>query len=100
MVHKWRALKSEDGGKFNLQVSAKKLRMSKKTLDDYYLQLCRAQFLKFDFFKYKNKKMGFLRRFVLMQFTEADKRSIKLSCQKNLKKMDKLTIFASDFFQT
>lgn len=38
--------------------------ISRKTLDDYYLQLRRAEDLGFDFDANKNKKMGVLRKYV------------------------------------
>jgi len=38
--------------------------ISRKTLDDYFLQLRRADDLGFDFEANKNKKMGVLRKFV------------------------------------
>jgi len=38
--------------------------LSRKTLDDYYKVIRKAEKLGFDFRKYGNKKMGYLRSFV------------------------------------
>jgi len=48
----------------NLDVAAEQLGISRKTLDDYSLQLRRAREYGFDFEKSRNEKMGFLRKFV------------------------------------
>lgn len=50
--------------KLNLDQAANQIGISRKTLDDYYLQLRRAEQLGFDFEKNKNEKMGHLRKFV------------------------------------
>ncbi len=62
-VCEWRKL-HEVGDKLNLDQAANVIGISRKTLDDYFLQLRRADDLGFDFEDNKNKKMGVLRKFV------------------------------------
>ncbi len=50
--------------KKNLDVAADILGLSRKTLDDYYLQIRRAEQYGFDFDHHNNDKMGTLRKFV------------------------------------
>lgn len=49
-----------------MEEAAKKVGMAKKTLDDYFNQMKMAHSYNFDFEKYKNHKIGFLRKFVKM----------------------------------
>lgn len=48
----------------SLDKAAEMVGISRKTLDDYNLQLKRAEVYKFDFEKHKHDKMGILRKFV------------------------------------
>lgn len=50
--------------KLNLDVAAKMIGISRKTLDDYFLQLRRAESFGFDFQAHQDDKMGVLRKFV------------------------------------
>jgi len=50
--------------KVNLDVAASMVGLSRKTLDDYYAQLRKAERFKFDFEKHTASKMGVLRKFV------------------------------------
>ena len=70
-VSEWRAMhetgfRDKDGNiqKLNLDHAANYIGISRKTLDDYYLQLRRAEQLGFDFDRNKSEKMGALRKFV------------------------------------
>lgn len=70
-VGEWRAMhetgfRDKDGNlqKINLDQAANIIGISRKTLDDYYLQLRRAEQLGFDFERNKSEKMGTLRKFV------------------------------------
>ena len=49
---------------FDLDEAAEKIDSSKKTLDDYLLNLRFAIKFEFDFFKHQNESVGFLRNFV------------------------------------
>jgi hypothetical protein len=46
-----------------LNESAKKLDISRKTLDDYHAQLKKGKAANFDFKKHANKLIGYLRNF-------------------------------------
>jgi len=50
--------------RYSLDDAAKKVGVSKKSLDDYFLQLKFGKRLGFDFEKYKNEKVGVLRKYV------------------------------------
>ncbi|KAL4459498.1 hypothetical protein ABPG74_018111 [Tetrahymena malaccensis] len=70
-VSEWRAMhetgfRDQNGNlqKLNLDHAANYIGISRKTLDDYYLQLRRAEQLGFDFERNKGEKMGTLRKFV------------------------------------
>ena len=68
-VSLWRLLSSGftlDGVhvKLNMQRAAQKLEISKKSLDDYLMQLRFAKKYGFDFAKHANSKIGVLRKFV------------------------------------
>lgn len=54
----------EEGDKLNLDKAADIIGISRKTMDDYNLQMRRAEQLGFDFIKHKDSKMGVLRKFV------------------------------------
>ena len=66
MVHQWRELNSKEMGhkKMNLQEAAKKIGISKKSLDDYYYQLRIGEKHNFDFYAHLDEKIGFLRAFI------------------------------------
>lgn len=49
---------------YDLDEAAEKIDSSKKTLDDYLLNLRFAIKFEFDFFKHQNESVGFLRNFV------------------------------------
>ena len=78
-VTKWRKLFDDgittDRGvskKINLEVAASMIGISRKTLDDYYLQIKRATQMGFDFKAHSDKKMGFLRNYVKRGNTNAN----------------------------
>ena len=55
----------ENGKKlYTLESAAKELGIQKKTLDDYNYQLQLGESYSFNFEKYKNEKIGFLRQFI------------------------------------
>lgn len=62
-VTEWRKL-HEEGDKLNLDKAAEIIGISRKTLDDYNLQMRRAEEMGFDLQEHKNSKMGQLRKFV------------------------------------
>jgi len=68
-VAKWRRLfkgvPQEDGtmAKYSLEDAAKKVGISKKSLDDYLLQIRYGKKFNFDFQKHKNQGIGILRAF-------------------------------------
>ena len=68
-VNEWRKL-HEEGSKINLDKAANVVRISRKTLDDYNLQMRRARELGFDFSKHLHDKMGVLRKFVKQKSEE------------------------------
>eukprot|EP00825_Cyclidium_porcatum_P049082 TRINITY_DN8403_c0_g1_i2.p1 TRINITY_DN8403_c0_g1~~TRINITY_DN8403_c0_g1_i2.p1 ORF type:complete len:187 (-),score=46.16 TRINITY_DN8403_c0_g1_i2:165-725(-) len=59
-VAEWRKL-HEEGEMLNLDKAAEIIGISRKTLDDYNLQMRRADKMGFDFNAHKNSKMGVLR---------------------------------------
>ena len=66
LVERWRGY--HDGKeKLNLDVAANKVKIARKTLDDYHLCLRRAKYYNFDFEGNKFEKMGFLRKFIREQ---------------------------------
>jgi len=72
IVLRWRRYASgvnENGRivKLNLDVAAKRMGFSKKSLDDYLLQMRFGSKLGFDFSAHYNDKVGVLRRFVSKQ---------------------------------
>lgn len=69
-VREWRNLhevgKQDQNGqivKVNLEVAAAIVGISRKTLDDYHLQLRRAEKIGFNFTQNLNEKVGILRKF-------------------------------------
>ena len=66
----WRRLYNGVNGKegqlvwYSLEEAAKKVGISKKSLDDYLLQLRYGKKYNFDFNSHKEDKIGFLRAFV------------------------------------
>ena len=65
----WRRLYNgvlRDGNlvRYSLEDAATKVNVSKKSLDDYLLQLRFGKKYNFDFWKHKNDKVGTLRAFV------------------------------------
>ena len=66
LVEKWRNF--HDGKeKLNLDVAANKVKIARKTLDDYHLCLRRAKYYGFDFESNKYEKMGYLRKYIREQ---------------------------------
>jgi len=59
--------------RFTLEDAAKKVQISKKSLDDYLLQLWYGKKYQFDFNKHKNDKIGVLRAFVKKHKSEEAK---------------------------
>ena len=66
----WRVLYDTDDGKgkrlYTLDEAAQKVGIAKKTLDDYYSLIRTAINFGFDIEKYKESKVGLLRKFVKM----------------------------------
>ena len=62
-VQKWRNLYlyEDDGEKLSLEQAATKVGISKKSLDDYFLQLKNGKINGFNFNEHKNDKIGILR---------------------------------------
>lgn len=63
-LYKGIGLDGKSAQKISLDDAAKKVGISKKSLDDYLLQLRAARNLKFDFNKHQEKKIGYLRSYV------------------------------------
>ena len=59
--------------RYSLEDAAKKVDVSKKSLDDYLLQLRFGKKYNFDFQKHKNDKVGVLRTYVKNHKTAAKK---------------------------
>ena len=77
----WRRLYNgvlRDGNlvRYSLEDAATKVNVSKKSLDDYLLQLRFGKKYNFDFQKHKNDKVGTLRAFVKKMKAEDKKRGI------------------------
>ncbi len=70
-VTEWRKIHEESNNKMNLDQAAKMVEISRKTLDDYSLQLRRADEMGFDFKQNKGEKMGVLRKYVKEKTLEA-----------------------------
>ena len=69
MLCLWRALyaghfKGHQFRKLSLEEAATKVKISKKSLDDYLMQFRNARKFGFDFAKHNNKKVGVIRSFV------------------------------------
>lgn len=60
--------------KMSLEEAAQKVKISKKSLDDYLMQLRSAKKFGFDFDKYNNDKVGVIRSFVRKKKEEERKR--------------------------
>lgn len=84
----WRALYNgkinEKTGKFvriNHWIGAEKIGISKKSMDDYLLQIRQGKQLGFDFKAHKNSKIGVLRQFVKAkrQLLKNEKHGISLN---------------------
>ena len=73
---------TDNAKKYTLDQAANIIGISRKTLDDYYLQLRRAEELGFNFEENKNKKMGVLRKFVKEKNEEARINQMK-NCNNN-----------------
>ena len=63
--------------RYSLEDAAQKVGVSKKSLDDYLLQLRFGKKYGFDFSKHKNDKVGKLRYFVKEQKAQAKKKGDK-----------------------
>ena len=65
--------------KYNLEQAAAKAGISKKSLDDYLIQLRIGKFFNFNFTEHKNDKVGILRSFVKKhkQQYEKEKKNLK-----------------------
>eukprot|EP00354_Favella_ehrenbergii_P000958 CAMPEP_0170467720 /NCGR_PEP_ID=MMETSP0123-20130129/11202_1 /TAXON_ID=182087 /ORGANISM="Favella ehrenbergii, Strain Fehren 1" /LENGTH=82 /DNA_ID=CAMNT_0010734175 /DNA_START=787 /DNA_END=1036 /DNA_ORIENTATION=- len=61
--------------RYSLEDAATKVNVSKKSLDDYLLQLRFGKKYNFDFQKHKNDKVGTLRAFVKKMKAEDKKKS-------------------------
>ena len=60
-VSEWRRMYTEQG--ITLEEAAKNIGISKKSLDDYFLQLRNGHLNGFNFNEHKNDKIGILRSF-------------------------------------
>ena len=60
--------------RYTLDEAAKKVKISRKTLDDYLLQLRLAKKFGFDFDKHNNDKVGVIRSFVRKKKEEERRR--------------------------
>lgn len=63
--------------KMSLEEAAQKVKISKKSLDDYLMQLRSAKKFGFDFDKHNNDKVGVIRSFVRKKKEEERKRISK-----------------------
>ena len=63
-VKVWRGIYEESGHKVSLMEAAKTMKISKKSLDDYFLQLRLGELYGFDFSKNLNKGVGILRSYI------------------------------------
>ena len=70
--------------KFNLDTASKKVNMKRKTLDDYLKQLRKGREKGFDFNKYKNKPISYLR-----SFNEKNKNK-DVNLDKNINEIDNI----------
>ena len=80
-VSLWRRLYNgvlKDGNlvRYSLEDAAQKVGVSKKSLDDYLLQLRFGKKYGFDFSKHKNDKVGVLRSFVKAKKQDAKKKGL------------------------
>ena len=77
-VLKWRKLYNGSNEpainkeKYSLTEAASKIGFSKKSLDDYLLQLRRGRILKFDFNANKNERVGVLRAYIKDQLKDKE----------------------------
>ena len=62
--------------RYSLEDAATKVNVSKKSLDDYLLQLRFGKKYSFDFQKHKNDKVGTLRAFVKSKKAEDKKKGV------------------------
>lgn len=62
--------------RYSLEDAATKVSVSKKSLDDYLLQLRFGKKYNFDFQKHKNDKVGTLRAFVKQKKAEDKKKGV------------------------
>ena len=63
--------------KMSLEDAAQKVKISKKSLDDYLMQLRSAKKFGFDFIRHNNEKVGVIRSFVRKKKEEERKRIIQ-----------------------
>ena len=79
--------------KYTLEQAALKAGISKKSLDDYLIQLRIGKFFNFNFTEHKNDKIGILRAFVKKHKAEYEKAKSNLKSDKSIsnngKKVDK-----------
>ena len=78
-LYKGIGLDGHQAPRISLDDAAKKVGISKKSLDDYLLQLRAAKECKFDFINDKDKKIGFLRSFVKSRKERNEKNAIMIS---------------------
>ena len=95
-VQKWRKLyngiETEDGTviKKSLDEAARIVGISKKSLDDYFMQLKKAKDYGFDFYQNRDAKIGVLRNFVKSkQKDHSNSGSMKSSATKSSSKKNK-----------
>lgn len=84
-MQEWRRLyngiENKDGNllRYSLEDAAKKVGISKKSLDDYLLQLRSGKKYGFDFNTHKNDRVGILRAFVKKKKAEEKSRIAELT---------------------
>ena len=92
MVRRWRDIfetSTKIGrNRINLQEAAQIIGISKKSLDDYYLQLRMGEFYNFNFLKNLDEKIGVLRGFIKVS-SGGPKERYAVRYPKNLKILEK-----------
>jgi hypothetical protein len=77
-LYKGTGLDGKAAAKISLDDAAKKVGISKKSLDDYLLQLRAAKNFGFDFNANKDKKIGYLRSFVKSKSPQTNEKKMEM----------------------
>lgn len=67
----------------SLEEAAAKVKISKKSLDDYLMQLRMAKKYNFDFERHRNDKIGVVRTFVKMKKAEEKRNQVRFQISKD-----------------